>query len=117
MTEIRARLADAAQDLASNGWCVLPGVMSADEAGAALARLWKAADAYSAAGGQTFMNVLDPNYKKTAKKSVAFQENDESNYQTACIRKSEKIESLVDNLLNLYKDYHSKCESIDGEIS
>ena len=66
---------------------------------------------------ESFMNVLDPNYKKTAKKSVAFQENDESNYQTACIRKSEKIESLVDNLLNLYKDYHSKCESIDGEIS
>lgn len=61
MTERRARLADAAQDLESNGWCVLPGVMSADEAGAALARLWKAADAYSAAGGQTFMNVLDPN--------------------------------------------------------
>ena len=55
---------------------------------------------------ESFMNVLDPNYKKTAKKSVAFVENDESNYQTAAIKKSEKIESLVDNLLNLYKDYH-----------
>ena len=41
---------------------------------------------------ESFMNVLDPNYKKSAKKSVAFAENDESNYQTAGIRKSEKME-------------------------
>ena len=66
---------------------------------------------------ENFMSVLDPSYKKAVKKSVAFEERDESNYQTAAIRKSEKIELLVDNLLNLYNSYHSKCESVDGEIS
>lgn len=61
MAEIRAQLAEAAQHLKSDGCCVLPGVLSPEGAEEALARLWEAAEAYSAAGGQTFMNVLDPN--------------------------------------------------------
>lgn len=51
----------ASQHLKEEGWCVLPDILSRDEAASALDRLWKAADVWREAGGETFMDVLDPN--------------------------------------------------------
>lgn len=51
----------ARAQLLEQGWCVVPGMLDADGAAEALARLWAAAEGYRARGGATHMPVLDPN--------------------------------------------------------
>lgn len=56
-----AILAGARQQLSDEGWCVVPDVLTQDEAAAALDRLWAAARAGEAVGERTYMPELDPN--------------------------------------------------------
>jgi fumagillin biosynthesis dioxygenase len=49
------------KDLDETGVAVLPGVLAAGEAKAAVGRLWAAAEGYRRLGGPTFMPQLDPN--------------------------------------------------------
>jgi len=51
----------AKAQLAEEGWCVLPDVLSADEARHALERLWAIAEANKRAGRDTPVPGLDPN--------------------------------------------------------
>lgn len=54
-------LASAKAQLLDEGWCVVPGVLAAAEARAALDRLWAAAEESRRRGVPTFLPVLDPN--------------------------------------------------------
>src|SRR5947209_4459473 len=54
-------LTDARTRLREDGWCVVPGVLSADETAKALERLWAAADESEQRGLRTHMPALDPN--------------------------------------------------------
>lgn len=48
-------------DLARDGWCVIPGVLSPERAAAVTQRLWAAAAESERRGEATYMPVLDPN--------------------------------------------------------
>jgi hypothetical protein len=65
MTAAPERAADgltaATAQLLADGWCLVPGVLSPDEAAAALQRLWAAAEEYRRRGRDTHIPVLDPN--------------------------------------------------------
>jgi ectoine hydroxylase-related dioxygenase (phytanoyl-CoA dioxygenase family) len=52
---------NASIQLAADGWCVVPDVLSPGEAAFALERLWAAADQSERQGMPTFLPVLDPN--------------------------------------------------------
>ncbi|HLK23999.1 MAG TPA: phytanoyl-CoA dioxygenase family protein [Caulobacteraceae bacterium] len=54
-------LSAAKAELLEHGWCLVPDVLSPAESADALARLWAAAEAYRARGGDTHIAVLDPN--------------------------------------------------------
>lgn len=54
-------LTQAAEHLRQNGWCVLPGVLSPEQASTVLERLWHAAQAARARGRDTHVPYLDPN--------------------------------------------------------
>ena len=54
-------LAAAAEHLGREGWCVLPGVLSTDEARTVLDHLWQAAGVSRARGRDTHVPYLDPN--------------------------------------------------------
>jgi hypothetical protein len=54
-------LNDAKRQLLTDGWYVVPGALSADEADHALERLWAAAEAYRRRGRDTHIAGLDPN--------------------------------------------------------
>ncbi len=54
-------LAQAKARLAEEGWCVLEGALSPDEAATVLERLWRAAEESRRRGLDTYMPVLDPN--------------------------------------------------------
>lgn len=51
----------AREQLHAEGWCVVPDVLSADEAHHALERLWAAAEEYNRRGHATHIPYLDPN--------------------------------------------------------
>jgi ectoine hydroxylase-related dioxygenase (phytanoyl-CoA dioxygenase family) len=55
------RLAEAKAQLRSEGWCVVPDVLDAERAAAALDRLWRAEAESRRRGVATFMPILDPN--------------------------------------------------------
>ncbi len=57
----QARLSSAKQNLLSEGWCILPGILNADEARVAVERLWRAAEESRRRGGATYAQSLDPN--------------------------------------------------------
>jgi len=52
---------NANDQLAADGWCVVPDVLSPSESAFALERLWAAADESERVGMPTFLPVLDPN--------------------------------------------------------
>lgn len=54
-------LASARQGLKDDGWSVVPDVLDAKAAAAALDRLWAAAEESRRRGVDTFMPILDPN--------------------------------------------------------
>ena len=56
-----ADLAAAKAQLAAEGWCVAPGVLSHAAAAEALERLWAAARESERRGMPSFLPVLDPN--------------------------------------------------------
>jgi len=56
-----SRLSRAKQQLAEDGFCIVPEVLSETEAGEALEALHEAAKAMRAQGHDTYMPVLDPN--------------------------------------------------------
>jgi ectoine hydroxylase-related dioxygenase (phytanoyl-CoA dioxygenase family) len=56
-----AMLLAAKAQLAEDGWCAIPGVLGADQAGHVLARLWAAAEESERRGVPTHMPALDPN--------------------------------------------------------
>lgn len=53
-------LAAAKGRLLEDGWCVVPGLLSPDDAARALERLWSAADAWRGRGHDTHVRGLDP---------------------------------------------------------
>ena len=58
-TEDGRRVATA--QLLEEGWCVVPGMLSAEEAAGVLERLWAAAAEFRRRGRETHMAHLDPN--------------------------------------------------------
>ena len=54
-------LASAKRKLKGDGWCVIPGVLDADQSSRAMDRLWAAEAESRRQGIDTFMPVLDPN--------------------------------------------------------
>ena len=55
------RFRDAKAQLATEGWCAIPDVLSPAETRHALDRLWAAAEANEKAGGRNVIPGLDPN--------------------------------------------------------
>jgi ectoine hydroxylase-related dioxygenase (phytanoyl-CoA dioxygenase family) len=54
-------IAAVKEKLGRDGYCIVPGVLSADEADSVRDRLWAAAEESRRRGVDTFMPVLDPN--------------------------------------------------------
>lgn len=54
-------LAQAAEQLQRDGWCVLPGVLTPEQSTSVLHQLWQTAAASRARGRETFVPYLDPN--------------------------------------------------------
>ncbi|GGC82845.1 hypothetical protein GCM10010994_45940 [Chelatococcus reniformis] len=55
------RLQAATAQLHEEGWCVVPDVLSREEAAGVLERLWAAAEAFRRRGRETHLAQLDPN--------------------------------------------------------
>jgi hypothetical protein len=60
-TESEDKLAAAKKQLAEEGWCVVPNVISPEKTKQVLDRLWKAAEESRKRGVDTYMPQLDPN--------------------------------------------------------
>ncbi len=54
-------LAEARRQLLADGWCMVPGALSAAEADHVLERLWASAEEYRRRGRDTHIHGLDPN--------------------------------------------------------